>query len=438
MSALQRVPHKSAVAPFPIDLLTAGVGWQGSDNLFLALGKVRNTPQWEHKARVRKLLYRCIGTCRVYSVGERQLVSEGVEQRAPGLASGARSREQGRKRTRANASESSGARSGPEDEVTLGDRLNAISHRKPLPGVNGTAAQSRGFSAAAAAAESNDPSLPQSRFRSRALPEPSHAPPVVKVSNRHDVVGVLGGISPRATADFMRQVIQATPANSNKDHIPLVVSSIPQIPSLSAPILNRPAGPALDQAVVSPLPAMLETRRFLEQSGARCIVMPSNMAHFWYDQLALDCSVPFLHIADAVVEELDLAKLEPLEAGSRPKVGLLASEATLKASIYQQKLEARGYTVVLPDRDTMAHAVLPGMEALERGDNEGAKNLLGIGVQMLLVNAVNVVILAFSEASSVFPPSDPILKRCLSPTAALARATVRWVLKTRADATPGV
>lgn len=35
------------------------------------------------------------------------------------------------------------------------------------------------------------------------------------------------------------------------------------------------------------------------------------------------------------------AKLEPLEAGSRPKVGLLASEATLKASIYQQKLEAR-------------------------------------------------------------------------------------------------
>lgn len=64
--------------------------------------------------------------------------------------------------------------------------------------------------------------------------------------------------------------------------------------------------------------------------------------------------------------------------------------------------------------------------------------LLLLPLQMLLVNAVNVVILAFSEASSVFPPSDPILKRCLSPTAALARATVRWVLKTRADVTPGV
>jgi hypothetical protein len=38
--------------------------------------------------------------------------------------------------------------------------------------------------------------------------------------------------------------------------------------------------------------------------------------------------------------------------------------------------------VVLPDRDTMAHAVLPGMEAVERGDNEGAKNLLGIGIQV--------------------------------------------------------
>jgi hypothetical protein len=30
----------------------------------------------------------------------------------------------------------------------------------------------------------------------------------------------------------------------------------------------------------------------------------------------------------------------------------------------------------------MAHAVLPGMEAVERGDNEGAKNLLGIGIQV--------------------------------------------------------
>lgn len=35
------------------------------------------------------------------------------------------------------------------------------------------------------------------------------------------------------------------------------------------------------------------------------------------------------------------ANLEPLEAGSRPKIGLLANEATLKACIYQQKLEAR-------------------------------------------------------------------------------------------------
>jgi hypothetical protein len=165
-------------------------------------------------------------------------------------------------------------------QLTLRNRLNAISHRRPVPSLNGTAAPSMGFGSSPAA-EPSDPSPSKRNLRYRAFSEPVQPPPVIRASDRPDVVGVLGGISPQATANFMRQVIQATPATANKDHAPLIVSSIPQIPSLSAPILNRPAGPGSDEAVVSPLPALLQTRRFLEQSGARCIVMPSNMAHFW-------------------------------------------------------------------------------------------------------------------------------------------------------------
>jgi hypothetical protein len=165
-------------------------------------------------------------------------------------------------------------------QLTLRNRLNAISHRRPVPSLNGTAAPSMGFGSSPAA-EPSDPSLSKRNLKYRAFSEPVQPPPVIRASDRPDVVGVLGGISPQATANFMRQVIQATPATANKDHVPLIVSSIPQIPSLSAPILNRPAGPGSDEAVVSPLPALLQTRRFLEQSGARCIVMPSNMAHFW-------------------------------------------------------------------------------------------------------------------------------------------------------------
>ena len=63
------------------------------------------------------------------------------------------------------------------------------------------------------------------------------------------VLGVLGGMGPLATVDFLRKLIEETPAVRDEDHIPVVVYSVPQIPS-------RP--PAITGNGESPLPAMLE------------------------------------------------------------------------------------------------------------------------------------------------------------------------------------
>ena len=48
------------------------------------------------------------------------------------------------------------------------------------------------------------------------------------------LIGVLGGMGPLATIDFMRKVLIATPAASDQDHVPMVVSSIPQVPDRTA------------------------------------------------------------------------------------------------------------------------------------------------------------------------------------------------------------
>ena len=44
------------------------------------------------------------------------------------------------------------------------------------------------------------------------------------------LIGVLGGMGPLATIDFLRKVLAATPATSDQDHVPVIVSSIPQVP----------------------------------------------------------------------------------------------------------------------------------------------------------------------------------------------------------------
>ncbi|CAM6097272.1 unnamed protein product [Calypogeia fissa] len=248
-----------------------------------------------------------------------------------------------------------------------------------------------------------------------------------------NTVGILGGLTPLATVDFMRKIVEATDLEDETDHIPLVLCSDPHTrksisPSLLLPRTNNMSSKGGTSAMeLMSVETLLARRRFLEKAGAKCIVMPCHVSHLWYDQLAEGCSVPFLHMADCVVEELKAANLQPLEAGSKPKIGVLGTQATIAAAeFYYEKLRSQGFDVALPDQATMEHAVIPGTAALRRGDMEGARNLLRIAVQVLLVNAVNLVLLACHDTPTAFLADDPVLRKCIDPTDALARATVRW------------
>lgn len=81
---------------------------------------------------------------------------------------------------------------------------------------------------------------------------------------------------------------------------------------------------------------------------------------------------------------------------------------------------------MLPDKATMEHTVIPAIEALNRKDTEGGRNLLRIALQVLLVRAVNSVILASDDLRDLLPHDDPLLKKCIDPMDALARSTIKW------------
>jgi aspartate racemase len=108
------------------------------------------------------------------------------------------------------------------------------------------------------------------------------------------VLGVLGGMGPMATVDFMAKVLRNTPADRDQEHIPTIVCSATNIPDRSAAILE--GGP-------DPLPAMRDALHKLERSGVTCIAMPCNTAHFWYSSLQLETNIPILHIVDNVAAD---------------------------------------------------------------------------------------------------------------------------------------
>ncbi|OMP00127.1 Asp/Glu racemase [Corchorus olitorius] len=254
-----------------------------------------------------------------------------------------------------------------------------------------------------------------------------------------NTVGIIGGVSVDSTLNFVRKLVHWS-KEKEENCMPFVLSSDPvlnrELLSLernSSPLSSRNEHLEFDHTRI--VENLRNKRVFLENSGARCIVMPCHISHSWHDEVFNGCSVPSLHMGECVARELKEAKLKPLEAGSPLRIGVLATVATLKAGFYQEKLQNEGFEVVLPDKATMEHTVIPAIDALNRKDMEGARNLLRIALQVLLVRAVNTVILASDDMRDLLPRDDPLLKKCIDPMDALARSTIKWAQQAMGEGT---
>ncbi|KAG5564549.1 hypothetical protein RHGRI_000656 [Rhododendron griersonianum] len=262
--------------------------------------------------------------------------------------------------------------------------------------------------------------LPESKKISRSqTPDPLLSP--------ENTVGIIGGVSVFSTLAFLEKLVRLSSRNG-EDSIPFVVCSDPaisrQLPISFPPVNGKGSRIRLNHGNIVKI--LRRKRVFLEQSGAGCIVMPSHISHAWLFEVSEGCSVPFLNMGDCVARELKEAKLKPIEAGRNVRIGVLTSNASQLAGFYEEKLQNQGFEVVLPDKATLEHVVVPAIEALKRKDKEGARNLLRIAIQVLLVRAVNCVILASDEFHGLLPSDDPLHKNCIDPMDVLARFTIKW------------
>ncbi|MEI8132991.1 MAG: aspartate/glutamate racemase family protein, partial [Leptolinea sp.] len=79
------------------------------------------------------------------------------------------------------------------------------------------------------------------------------------------IVGIIGGMGPEATVDFMQRLIRLTPAADDVDHIHSIVDNNPKIPSRIKAII--------DGVGESPLPHIINIARRLESFGADFLVL---------------------------------------------------------------------------------------------------------------------------------------------------------------------
>ena len=221
--------------------------------------------------------------------------------------------------------------------------------------------------------------------------------------------GVLGGLGPMATVYFMQTVTDLTDASCDQEHINMVVLSHATIPDRTAYILGT--------SDENPLPLMIEDAKKLEASGAGFIVMPCNTAHYFYEEIRKNISVEMVSIIE---ETLQYA------AESVPdlkKIGILATEGTIKSKTYDIECEKHGIECELPTDSELAalmHIIYDEIKAGNTGNSEQLQSI----IDAMLSRGCDAVVLGCTELSVMCEKNNIRSSKIIDSIAALARKTV--------------
>lgn len=199
------------------------------------------------------------------------------------------------------------------------------------------------------------------------------------------VVGILGGMGPGATVDFYDKLIKATPAQSDQDHLRVIIWADPTVP-------NR--NEALTSGGADPTPLLIRGIDGLIASGAEILVVPCNTVHAFLPQALRGKDIEFISIIEATVAEVSRSA-----AGLR--VGLLAADGAMASGLYQTALHDAQFDVVtLDDADQRSLMRLIYEYKSGRVGAAGLRLLDGL-IKKLVADGVGVVIAGCTEVSSL-------------------------------------
>lgn len=216
------------------------------------------------------------------------------------------------------------------------------------------------------------------------------------------ILGILGGMGPEATSYFFHQLIKATPAKKDEDHIKTIIFNNPQIPDRTEAILRGGE---------SPVEAMVKSAKVLEAADVSMIFMPCFTAHYFFDEVQTQIHTPMVSLLKIIRQYI-----EAYHKGVKT-VGILCTEGTIKSRIFEA--EFAQYNVIYPQQEIQTSCVVEaiyGKKGIKAGYIEGeparlltkaAHHLKEQGAQLVIMGCTEIP-LAFREESIDIPAINSI------------------------------
>lgn len=151
------------------------------------------------------------------------------------------------------------------------------------------------------------------------------------------VLGIIGGVGPLATMLLGEMIVKRTKAQTDQQHVNMVITNNTSIPDRTTYILDR--------SKANPVPVMISDAVKLKSIGAEVLAIPCNTAHSFYQDIQLGAAdMQVLHMINETAKRA-------AQIGAK-KVGILATTGTLTTSVYQLACQEAGVQPIVPDEET--------------------------------------------------------------------------------------
>ncbi len=202
--------------------------------------------------------------------------------------------------------------------------------------------------------------------------------------NIMSVLGVIGGNGPLATAYFQELIIKMTDAGSDQEHLNMIIFNITSIPDRTQYIL--------DHSRQNPTGILTEIAKKLEQLKVNSLVMPCITGHYFYDAIVKEINIPFIH---AIKETRKLLTLQGIR-----KVGLMATEGTVRSGLFQKELNEAGICVKVPPENMQRYISELIYKNVKAGISADTSKY-GYVMRNLLKQDADIILLGCTELSVI-------------------------------------
>ena len=211
------------------------------------------------------------------------------------------------------------------------------------------------------------------------------------------MIGILGGMGTQAGLDFCNKLAVLNRGKIDQEY-PLFIlynkSNIPGRPesigSQTKNLSNKSTNKTSRAKYNKVLKSLLRGCKLLEKNKCKFIVIPCNTAHYWFDDLQNKINIPIINMPKEVF------KFTKKKCRKNSKVGLLATEGTLKTGVYKKFFE-KDYQLIEPSQKIQKLSVNKAIKLVKMGNVKAAAKAIKPAIDSLIKMKCKKIILGCTE-----------------------------------------